>query len=85
MENFYRGYSVGLREGKKEGFYQGEAKARAECDKLARTKCNNVSPKIKKLVINALAALHPDHFPKKFDDVKELYYNLTNFYDTSLK
>ncbi len=85
MMGLNQGFEEGRLKGIEEGFYQGEVKARTECDRNARAKCDNVLPDTGALVKKVLANLHPDHFPKNFDDVKDLYNNATNFYNTYLK
>lgn len=69
--------------GEKNGFNQGYADGLVDADK-----CNYVVSNTSFLFATVLTILKPDSFPKEgknFNDVKEVYYNLTNFYDEYLK
>lgn len=65
------GYVKGLKKGEKE---------RQE-NQLSPTKCSNIIPGTKEIVRKFLSTLHPDYFKrgKTFNDVKELYDDVTNF------
>ncbi len=75
-----------------EGYEEGYAKGQENSEDpfAKRAKCNKgLPPQTKQLVVKLLALLHPDSFPKNgqgksFNDVKEVYYNLTNFYNEYL-
>lgn len=84
---YYFGRQAGYDEGERDGRKFGEFDCIVKHHFQDPKECIDRA-KAKKVVNKILAFLHPDVFSKKgknFDDVKEVYYNLTNFYDKYLK
>ena len=84
---YYSGYQAGYDEGESDGRKFGEFDCVVKHHFQDPKECIDRT-KAKKVVNKILASLHPDVLSKKgknFDDVKEVYYNLTNFYDRYLK
>lgn len=84
---YYSGYQAGYDEGESDGRKFGEFDCVVKHHFQDPKECIDRA-KTKKVVNKILASLHPYVFSKKgknFDDVKEVYYNLTNFYDKYLK
>lgn len=82
-EDVEKGYKQWKDRRKYKGFEQGYKDGFSNA-----SKCNRVLADTSLLVSTLLATFKPDSFPQKgksFNDVKELYYNATNFYDTYLK
>ena len=69
-----------------EGYTNGFNAGFASCPK-APAPDSELKEKFKSVVKSILTKLHPDNFKniKSFDDIKEFYYKINNFYDDYLK
>lgn len=91
------GYNTGYNIGHYNGCIKGhrEGYKEAELDFLFKSISNpfksetdsDLKGKIKPVVMSILKTLHPDNLKriKSFDDIKDFYFNLNNFYDDYLK
>ena len=89
-ESYEAGYIDGKKIGRQLGYFEGKISQEDSYMIKFINRDSGFLSDTRALVRKLLATLHPDSFHKKgngksFDDVKELYYTATNFYDNHFK